>query len=144
LIISLNRLFDRITTVVLEAGTDGIPQSNNDAQLFLQQPKYSSECCDLQKENARLRILHVESVPAKEVFESQIAWDGSVEVFDLIGHPKAKRAYAWTYRDGNQNKTIAVLGIPPVDSPQSAVKVAVAPDDSASTVKTAEHGVMLP
>jgi hypothetical protein len=69
--------------------------------------------------------LHVESVPVKEVFEGQTTWQGTVEVFDLIGHPKAKRAYAWSYRDGNQNKTMAVLEIPPVDSPESAVKVAI-------------------
>ena len=57
--------------------------------------------------------LHVKSVPVKEVFEGQ-TWQGTVEVFDLIGHPKAKRAYAWSYRDGDQHKTIAVLAIPPV------------------------------
>jgi hypothetical protein len=34
--------------------------------------------------------------------------------------------YAGTYRDGDKNKTIAVLEIPPVDSPESAVKVAIA------------------
>ncbi len=68
---------------------------------------------------------HVESVPVVEQFEGKTAWRGTVEVFDLIGHPKAKRAYAWTYRDGDQNKTVAVLEIPPVDSPQSAVKVAI-------------------
>jgi hypothetical protein len=45
---------------------------------------------------------------------------------DLMGHPNAKRVYAWTYGDGAQNTTVAVLEIPPVDSPQSAVKVAVA------------------
>jgi hypothetical protein len=76
--------------------------------------------------------LHVESVPVKEVFEKQIAWEGTVEVFDLIGHPKAKRAYAWSYRDGDKNKTIAVLEIPPVDSAQSAVKVAIAAKAKAS------------
>jgi hypothetical protein len=70
--------------------------------------------------------LHVESVPVKEVFEGQTASEGTVEVFDLVGHTEAKRAYAWTYRDGDQDKTIAVLGIAPVDSPQSAVKVAIA------------------
>jgi hypothetical protein len=70
--------------------------------------------------------LHVESVPLKEVFEGQTAWEGTVEVFDLVAHPQAKRAYAWSYRDGDQNKTIAVLGIPPVDSPQSAVKASIA------------------
>jgi hypothetical protein len=59
--------------------------------------------------------LHVKSVPVKEVFEGQTAWQGTVEVFDLIGHPEAKRAYAWTYRDGDQDKTIAVLALPPVD-----------------------------
>jgi hypothetical protein len=77
--------------------------------------------------------LHVESVPVKGIFEGKTAWQGTVEVFDLIGHPKAKRAYAWTYRDGDQDKTFAVLEIPPVDSPQSAVKVAIASKAQQST-----------
>ena len=67
-----------------------------------------------------------------EQFEGQTACQGTVEVFDLIGHPKAKRAYAWTYRDGDKHKTIAVLEIPPVDSPQSAVKVAIASETKKS------------
>jgi hypothetical protein len=61
-----------------------------------------------------------------ETFNGRIAWQGTVEVFNLIGHPKAHRAYAWTYQDHDQNKTVTVLHIPPVDSPQSAVKVAIA------------------
>ena len=68
----------------------------------------------------------IESVPVTEEFEGQTAWQGTVEGFDLIGHSKAKRAYAWTYRDGDQDKTVTVLGIPPVDSPQNAVKMAIA------------------
>ena len=47
-------------------------------------------------------------------------------MFALIGHPKAKYAYAWTYRDDDQNETTVVLKIPPVDSAQTAVKVATA------------------
>ncbi len=70
--------------------------------------------------------LHVESVPVKEVLDGETAWDGTVEVFDLVGHPKANRAYAWSYRDGEETKSIAVLRIPPIDSPQIAVKVAIA------------------
>jgi hypothetical protein len=31
-----------------------------------------------------------------------------------------------SYRDGNQNRTTLVLKIPPVDSPYSAVKIAIA------------------
>ncbi len=70
--------------------------------------------------------LHVESVPVKEEFEGRTAWEGSVEVFDLIDCQKAKRAYAWLFQDGGKDNFIVVLEIPPVDSPQSAVKVAIA------------------
>src|SRR5437870_6301402 len=89
-------------------------------------PKEITELKDAIRATHGCESLHVESVPVKEVFEGQTAWEGTVEVFDLVGHLKAKRAYAWTYRDGDQNKTVAVLEIPPVDSPQSAVKVAIA------------------
>jgi hypothetical protein len=66
------------------------------------------------------------SVRVEEKFEGKTAWSGIVEVFALVGHPTAKYAYAWTYRDGNQNKTTVVLKIPPVDSPQTAVRIAIA------------------
>ena len=69
---------------------------------------------------------HVKSVPVVEEFEGKIAWQGNVEVFDLINHPKAKRAYGWMYRENNKNMATAVLEVPPVDSPQTAVKVAIA------------------
>jgi hypothetical protein len=52
-----------------------------------------------------------------------------VEVFTVTGHPKVKHCYAWSHRDGKDDKDerfVAVLGLPPVDSPQSAVKVAIA------------------
>ena len=62
----------------------------------------------------------------EEKFEGKTAWSGIVEVFAFVNHPQAKYAYAWTYRDCNQNRTTVVLKIPPVDSPQSAVKVAIA------------------
>lgn len=70
--------------------------------------------------------VHVASEQVCELFHGQTAWQGTVEVFDLLGHTKAKRAYVWQYEDGDQTKTVAVLEIPPVDSPQTAVKVAIA------------------
>jgi hypothetical protein len=70
--------------------------------------------------------LHVKSVPVVEQFEGKVAWQGTLEVFDLIGHPKAKRVYAWTFQDQDKNKTVTVLHIPPVNSPQTAVEVAIA------------------
>jgi hypothetical protein len=67
---------------------------------------------------------HVESVPVQEVFQGKTLWQGNVEVFDLRGHPKAKRCYGWTH--GEPEEFITILELPPVDSPQSAVKVGVA------------------
>ena len=68
---------------------------------------------------------HVESVPVHEVFRGQTVWQGIIEVFDLIGHPKAKRGYAWGFQDGKETRFIAVLEIPPVDSPQTALRAAI-------------------
>jgi hypothetical protein len=90
------------------------------------QPREITELKDAIRATHGCESLHVESVPVKVVFEDQTTWEGTVEVFDLIGHRQARRAYAWSYREGNQNKTVAVLEIPPVDSPESAVKVAIA------------------
>jgi hypothetical protein len=64
-----------------------------------------------------------------EVFRGQTVWRGKVEVFDLTGHPKAQRCYAWSHREGPNEqgeRFVTVLEIPPVINPQSAVKVAIA------------------
>ncbi len=74
---------------------------------------------------------HVESVPVHEVFQGKTVWDGVVEVFDLIGHPKSKRAYGWSHPDGPNNteeRFVTVLELPPVESPQTAVRVAIVSD----------------
>jgi len=72
-----------------------------------------------------------ESVPVKEIFQGKTLWDGEVEVFDLTGHTKAKRAFGWSHpesADGAGERFVAVLEIPPVDSPQTAVKMAIYSD----------------
>ena len=38
----------------------------------------------------------VDASPVKEVFHGQTIWEGVVHIFDLEGHPKATRAYAWS------------------------------------------------
>jgi hypothetical protein len=71
----------------------------------------------------------VETVPVKEVFRGETIWIGFVEVFTLSGHPKAKKAYAWSHAEGKNDtgeRFVTVLEIPPVESPQTAVKVAIA------------------
>jgi len=72
--------------------------------------------------------IYVETVPVKETFRGETVWEGDVEVFDLEGHPKADRVYAWSHATGEDDKGkryVTVLHIPPVDSPQTAVKLAI-------------------
>jgi hypothetical protein len=72
-----------------------------------------------------------ETVPVHEVFRGQTVWQGEVEVFDLQDHPKAKRAYAWSHRDGpddNGERFVTVLEIPPVVSAITAVRVSIVAD----------------
>lgn len=71
---------------------------------------------------------YVQSVPVREEFQGQIVWDGVVEVFDLKGHPKANRIYAWAHETddpANPKRYVTVLHIPPVVSPQTAVKAVI-------------------
>jgi len=70
---------------------------------------------------------HLETVPVTEVFRGQTAWEGDVEIFALVGHPVAKRCYAWGHKkdDGSGWEITTVLEVPPVTSPQTAVKAAI-------------------
>ena len=65
----------------------------------------------------------VDSVPVEEIFHGKTLWKGDVEVFDLTGHPKAKRCYGWSYEEPEQ--FITILELPPVIDAKSAVKVGV-------------------
>ena len=79
--------------------------------------------------------VHYQTVPVHEVFQGKTVWEGEVEVFDLHGHPKAKRAYAWSHREGPNDegeRFVAVLEIPPVDSALRAVQVQIVKDIKAS------------
>ena len=69
-------------------------------------------------------------MPVKEEFEGQTAWEGIVHVFDLADHTEADRCYAWSSPiDGSEKrKFYAVLHIPPVDSPEKAVRASIIQD----------------
>src|SRR6186997_2113940 len=71
---------------------------------------------------------YVETVPVLEEFQGETIWQGDVEVFDLVGHPKATRGYGWGYvtSESGGRRYFTVLELPPVDSPQTAVKIAIA------------------
>ncbi len=57
-----------------------------------------------------------------ENLQGQPVWHGEVLTFDLLNHSTAQRCYAWAV-DG---RITAVLHEGPVDSPQTAVREAIA------------------
>ena len=74
-----------------------------------------------------------------ETFQGKTVWSGNVEIFNVSGHPKAKRAYAWSHATGKDDRDIryvVVLELPPVDSPQRAVQAAVAAEIQHEREKT--------
>jgi len=73
------------------------------------------------------KSIWVRSVPIKETFDAETAWEGVVQVFDLEGHPTAKRCYVWSHSivDSKKRKFFAVLQQGLVKSPQDAVRAAI-------------------
>ncbi len=68
----------------------------------------------------------VQAVPVHETHNGETVRDGVVHIFDLKGHPKANRAYAWSYQlpDGKR-RFFAVIHVPPITSPKDAVRAAI-------------------
>jgi len=61
----------------------------------------------------------LKSVPIKEEFQGKTVWDGIVEVFDLSGHPRAFRAYAWAHDTDdptNPRRHVTGLHVHPIRS----------------------------
>lgn len=83
----------------------------------------------------------VKSAPVKELFEGETVWEGIVQVFDLINHPKATRCYAWSHWLDNSKKRrfFAVLHQEPVDSPHAAIRATIV-SEFRKTLKKAKGG----
>ena len=68
-----------------------------------------------------MKVTHAMTVPVCETIEGKPIWDGRVEVFDIYQNHEAK-FFAWGFREDGQFKTVVILGVPPVDTPQKAVQ----------------------
>jgi len=89
---------------------------------------YIQELKDIIQKLHGAEAKHTKSVPVKETFEGETVWDGVVEVFNLKGHPKAKKAYAWAHDTDDPlhpRRHVTVLHIPPVTSPELAVRASI-------------------
>jgi hypothetical protein len=73
---------------------------------------------------------HLKTVHLRESFDGKTVWEGDVEVFELQGHPKAKQVYAWIHGldDTKAKRHVTVLVVPPITSPEAAVKAVIIHD----------------
>ena len=74
------------------------------------------------------------SVPVRETFEGKAVWEGMVHVFDLVGHPNATRAYAWSspIEGSTKRRFFAVLHTTRINSPLEAVRAAIGAEHRAT------------
>ena len=74
------------------------------------------------------------SVPVRETFEGKAVWVGMVHVFDLVGHPTATRAYAWSspIEGSTKRRFFAVLHTTRINSPLEAVRAAIGAEHRAT------------
>jgi hypothetical protein len=74
------------------------------------------------------------SVPVRETFEGKAVWEGVVHVFDLVGHPTATRAYAWSspIEGSTKRRFFAVLHTTRINSPLEAVRAAIGAEHRAT------------
>lgn len=94
------------------------------------------EAEDLKKAVERLhhcRASFLEDVVLVEKFGDKTVWSGMVSVFALEGHPQADKCYAWSspINGSTKRRYYAVLHVPPVDSPEKAVRASIVQDHRA-------------
>jgi hypothetical protein len=72
---------------------------------------------------------HIETVAVHEQHDGETVWRGDIEVFELIGHPKASRVYAWSEATtGTKRRFFVVLHVPPVASATDAIRASLLAD----------------
>ena len=92
---------------------------------------YIEELQEAIRHRYNVEPIYVETVPVHEQFQGQTVWEGEVEVFDLPALTDANRVYAWAYETDQVDepkRTVTVLHVPPVTSPELAVRAAIIKD----------------
>jgi len=74
--------------------------------------------------------VYLDKTAVIEKFGLKTAWQGIVYIFKIRGNPEAEICYAWSSpKEGSSKRRYyAVLKIPPIDSPEKAVRAAIVRD----------------
>ncbi len=79
---------------------------------------------------------HIEDVAVMENFRDQTVWSGVVHVFKIEGNSKSDKCYAWSspIEGSTKRRYYAVLKVPPIDSPEKAVRASIIKDFKKSKI----------
>ena len=88
---------------------------------------------DLKKAVERLhncKASFIEDVAVIGKFGNKNVWNGIVHIFKIEGNPKADKCYAWSspIEGSKTRRYYAVLHVPPIDSPEKAVRASIMQD----------------
>jgi len=90
--------------------------------------KYIQSLRDLIQKTHKCPCRYSQSSPIKEEADGKILWEGTVELFDLGGHPTARHCYAWAQKDATGRlQFTTILKTPEIDSPRKAVQSTLGP-----------------
>jgi len=103
---------------------------NNKNSDYLKELQETIECLH------KCKSSYFETASVVERFGLETVWSGQVHSFRIRGHPKANLCYAWTspIKRGEKIKHYTVLCIPPIDSPEKAVRAAIINDQKQKTI----------
>jgi hypothetical protein len=76
------------------------------------------------------RAFFIEAVPITEFFKGKKVWEGVVHIFRITGHLQADTCYAWSssIEGSTKKRYYTVLHVPPIDSPEKAVRASIVQD----------------
>jgi hypothetical protein len=76
------------------------------------------------------KATYLEDVAVIEKFGDKTVWNGVVHVFKIEGNEKADTCYAWSspIEGSTKKRYYAVLKVPPIDSPENAVRASIVQD----------------
>lgn len=78
----------------------------------------------------RCKAIYIQDMAVIEKFGYKTVWNGVVHIFKIEGNPKADTCYAWSspIEGSTKRRYYAVLHVPPIDSPQKAVRASIVQD----------------
>ena len=95
---------------------------------------------DLKRAVERLhncQAVFLEEAAVVEKFGDETVWSGVVSIFGIKGHPQAPKCYAWSspIEGSTKRRYFAVLHVPPIDSPEKAVRASIVHDLKTGKIK---------